>query len=58
MPFRPRFIADDDFEWGRFYLEVLKGSNLPSGFPLKHVLGGPYMAAGHFLLAAKPWWKN
>ena len=58
MPFRPRFIGDMDFEWGRFYLEVLRGANLPSGFPLKHVLGGPYMAAGHFLLAAKPWWKD
>jgi 4-amino-4-deoxy-L-arabinose transferase-like glycosyltransferase len=58
MPFRPRFIGDLDFEWGRFYLEVLRGANLPSGFPLKHVLGGPYMAAGHFLLAAKPWWKD
>lgn len=57
-PFLSRYIADLDFEWGRFYLEVLRGANLPSGFPLKHVLGGPYMAAGHFLLAAKPWWKE
>ncbi len=57
-PFLSSYIADLDFEWGRFYLEVLRGANLPSGFPLKHVLGGPYMAAGHFLLAAKPWWKD
>jgi len=57
-PLLSSYIADLDFEWGRFYLEVMRGSNLPSGFPLKHVLGGPYMAAGHFLLAAKPWWKN
>ncbi len=57
-PFLSSYIADLDFEWGRFYLEVLRGANLPTGFPLKHVLGGPYMAAGHFLLAAKPWWKD
>lgn len=57
QPLRSRFLGDPDFAWGRFYLDVFFRSNLPSNFPLKNVLGGDYLANGHFLLAAKPWWR-
>lgn len=58
QPMRQRFLGDPDFAWGRFYLDVLTQGSLPSGFPLKHVLGGPYMKAGHFLLASRDWWSQ
>jgi hypothetical protein len=58
QPLRSRYLADPDFAWGRFYLDVMLRSNLPSGFPLKNVLGGPYMTAGHFLLGAQDWWSK
>ncbi len=58
QPLRSRFIADPDFAWGRFYLDVFFRSNLPPNFPLKNVLGGDYLAHGHFLLAVKPWWSD
>ena len=58
QPLRSRYLADADFAWGRFYLDVMLRGNLPSNFPLKNVLGGPYMTAGHFLLGAKDWWSQ
>ncbi len=58
QPFQSRFMADPDFAWGRFVLDVRLRGNLPAGFPLKNVLGGGYMQAGHFLLGAKDWWSN
>jgi len=58
QPFQSRFMADPDFAWGRFFLDVRLRGNLPTGFPLKHVLGGGYMQAGHFFLGAKDWWSG
>jgi hypothetical protein len=32
--------------------------NVPTGFPLKNVLGGSYMVNGHFLAADKDYWNQ
>jgi len=58
QPLRSRYLADPDFAWGRFYLDVMLRSNIPTNFPLKNVLGGSYMTGGHFLLGAKDWWSR
>lgn len=58
--FLTRFFnfADKDFAWGRFYLDVLLRQNAPKGFPLKEVLGDPFLRNGHFFLAQDPWWSS
>jgi hypothetical protein len=58
QPMRSRFFGDADFAWGRFYLDVLVRQTIPTGFPLKNVLGGPYMVSGHFLLADRDYWNH
>ena len=58
QPMRARFFGDPDFAWGRFYLDVMLRQNVPSGFPLKNVLGGSYMINGHFLAADKDYWNQ
>ncbi|MEN9678847.1 MAG: hypothetical protein RIS76_4743 [Verrucomicrobiota bacterium] len=58
QPMRARFFGDPDFAWGRFYLDVMLRQNVPSGFPLKNVLGGSYMVNGHFLAADKDYWNQ
>lgn len=57
-PFMERFFnfADSDFAWGRYYLDVLLRGRVPTGFPLKYVLGGHYLQFGHFYLARDEWW--
>lgn len=58
QPFRARFLGDPDFAWGRFYLDVWLRGNIPSGFPLKHILGGSYLFNGHFFAADKDYWNQ
>ena len=58
QPMLAKYFGDPDFAWGRFYLDVLMRQNVPTDFPLKHVLGGPYMLRGHFLLTEQDWWNR
>ncbi|HAB16784.1 MAG TPA: glycosyltransferase family 39 protein [Verrucomicrobiota bacterium] len=57
QPFHSRYMMDPDFEWGRLYRDVLVKGSLPTGFPLREVVGGGFIEAGHFMIAAKRWWN-
>ncbi|MBX3732211.1 MAG: glycosyltransferase family 39 protein [Verrucomicrobiae bacterium] len=58
QPMQSRFISDPDFAWGRFYLNVRFNQTIPTGFPLKNILGGSYMVNGHFLAADRDYWNR
>ncbi len=55
-PMQGRFFGDPDFAWGRYYLDVLLRERVPTGFPLKFILGGGFLTGGHFFLAEEEWW--
>jgi hypothetical protein len=55
-PMQGRFFGDPDFAWGRYYLDVLLRQRVPTGFPLKFILGGGFLTGGHFFLAEEEWW--
>ncbi len=55
-PMQGRFFGDPDFSWGRYYLDVLLRERVPTGFPLKYILGGGFLTGGHFFLAEEEWW--
>jgi hypothetical protein len=57
-PMRDKFIADPDFAWGRFYLDVFLRRNLPKNFPLTQVYGDGMMGAGHFFVASEDTWSG
>lgn len=56
QPMQGRFFGDPDFAWGRYYLDVLLRERVPTGFPLKFILGGGFLSNGHFFLAEEEWW--
>lgn len=57
---RPTFLNVDDpnTAWNRFYMDSLLRNNIPTGFPLRHALGGGYMSSGQFFLTDMPRWKD
>jgi hypothetical protein len=58
QPMQSRFFGDPDFAWGRYYLDVLLRERVPTGFPLKYILGGGFLSNGHFFLAEEEWWGS
>ena len=49
-------IRSPDSAWGRFVLEALMKTNLPSGFPLKHAPTG--FLPDHFFLSDRRRWAQ
>lgn len=57
-PMRSSFIRDPDFAWGRFYMDALLLQQMPNGFPLKYMMPGGLLEAGHFFLTDWPRWTR
>ncbi len=56
QPMHGKFFGDPDFMWGRYYLDAWLRQRVPTGFPLKFILGGGFLENGHFFLAEGEWW--
>jgi len=54
--FHPPIPSAEEWSWGRFILNSLVKTNLPSGFPLKHA-GPGYLPNGQLFLTDRPRWK-
>jgi dolichyl-phosphate-mannose-protein mannosyltransferase len=52
-----QMLAADELSWGRFILNGLVKTNLPSGFPLKHA-GSGYLSNGQLFLTDRQRWKG
>ncbi len=55
--FFSQMLKDKDYAWGRFMLECLLKTNVPTGFPLRHAPPG-LLRNGQLFLSDRPRWKT
>ena len=54
-----KLMNDPNAVWGRFYMDyLLRGGNIPTGFPLKFVFGDRYPENGFLFTADRPYWRE
>ncbi len=54
--FQSQITRSEDHAWGRFYVESVLKTNLPSGWPLRHAPAG-FLEAGQMYITDRPRWK-
>jgi hypothetical protein len=52
-----QMLKGQDYAWGRFMLECLLKTNVPTGFPLRHAPPG-LLRNGQIFLSDRPRWKT